>query len=122
MKNLLLAIVAILASVQVNAQEMSMEFLEGTWIPETYASELTFSGTNDKTFKVLMITSDQERESLEVLSYEFKDNNFYLESLYKPNNWKCIGRFIIIDKDTIVADYVSNASAVVIYKRKTKII
>ena len=120
MRNLLLAIVAILASVQVNAQKMSMEFLEGTWIPETYASELTFSGTNDKTFKVLMITSDQDRESLEVLSYEFKDNNFYLESLYKPNNWKCIGRFIIIDKDTIVADYVSNASAVVIYKRKTK--
>jgi len=118
MKNLLLTIVFVLGSVQVNAQKMSKKFLEGTWIPETYASELTFSGTTKKTFKVEMTTNDEERESLKVISYNFQKNNFYLKSLYEPTNWECLGKFTIIDENTIAVDYISEAPAVVIYKRK----
>jgi hypothetical protein len=120
MRNLLLAIVAILASVQVNAQKMSMEFLEGTWIPETPASYLEFSGLTKKDFNIKMTSTDEGNYELDIISYNFNKNNFYLESFYEPNNWKCIGRFIIIDKNTMAVDYISDAPAVVVYRRKTE--
>ena len=120
MRNLLLVIVAFLASVQVNAQNMSMEFLKGTWIPETLASYLEFSGLTKKDFNIKMTSTDEGNPELDIISYEFKDNNFYLESFYEPNNWKCIGRFIIIDKNTMAVDYISDAPAVVVYRRKTE--
>ena len=116
MKNLLLVLVLCFAFMS-NAQEMSREFLQGIWIPETYASELRFYGIKSEDFKIQMTTSDEDRESLEIVSYQFKKNNFYLKSLYKPTGWEAIGKFIIIDKNTIAVDYVSDAPAVVIYKR-----
>ena len=117
MKNLLL-VFALCAGFIGSAQKMSKEFLQGTWIPETYASELTFSGTSNKDFKIQMTTSDEDREPLKIISYQFNKNNFYLQSVYEPTNWECMGKFTIIDKNTIAIDYISESSAVVVYRRK----
>lgn len=117
MKRLVL-LLALFLSFTVSAQKMSITFLQGTWTPQTYAPEIVFLGSSDRDFKIIMNTSDEYREPIDVLYYQLKDNNLYIQSLYKPNNWKCIGKFIIIDNNTMVVDYVSDAPAVVIYKRK----
>ena len=117
MKNLLLAI-ALCVGFFSNAQKMSMSFLEGTWIPQSFCSELTFSGTSSSSFRIEMIAPNEERTPLKILGYQFDKNNFYLESVYERNDFQCIGKFTILDKNTISVDYVSDAPAVVIYKRK----
>jgi hypothetical protein len=113
-----LIVIALMTGFLVNAQKMTREFLQGIWIPETYASELTFEGTAKSLFKVTMVTGDVDREPLKIIGYQFKKNNFYLESYYEQNDWRCIGKFTIIDQNTMVVDYVSQASAVVVYRRK----
>ena len=51
------------------------------------------------------------------LGYQFDKNNFYLNTLHEPNDWEALGKFIIVDQDTMVANYVSDAPGPVIYKR-----
>jgi hypothetical protein len=117
MKRLVLLLALLLFSFA-NGQTMSMEFLEGSWAPESPASYLTFSGLTKKDFNIKMVSTDEGNPEINVVSYQFNNNNFYLESFYEPNSWECIGKFVIIDKNTIAVDYVSNASAVVIYRRE----
>lgn len=117
MKRLVL-LLALFLGLFANAQKMSMSFLNGTWIPETPSSYLIFKGNNKNNFKIKMISTDEGNPEVTVTGYQFHENNFYLESFYEPNNWKCIGKFIIIDKNTIAVDYVSEAPALVIYRRK----
>jgi hypothetical protein len=38
--------------------------------------------------------------------------------IYEPNNWDSIAKFIMVDNNTMVADYVSDAPGQMIYKRK----
>jgi len=117
MKKLLLFI-AIFTISFCYSQGMTKEYLEGTWIPTSYACELTFSGTNRLSFNIEVVTNDKHREKLKVTSYMFDGNVFYIETLYKPTNYRCVGRLVAIDKNTMVAEYTSDDSAIVIYKRE----
>lgn len=101
-----------------SGQGISKDYLIGTWIPDTYASELTFSKTESSKFNINMVTNDDDRDVIKVLSYTFDKGNFYLKSIFEQNNWTCVGKFTAIDKNTMMVDYASNHSVVVIYKRK----
>lgn len=115
MRNLLLVIVAFLASVQVNAQKLTPKFLEGSW--ETEFHNVEFKGKTKKDFTIT-ITLKETEEKVDVVNYVFNGNNLYIETCYKVTNFKAVGKIIIIDKDTMVEDVVSEHSGLLIYKRK----
>lgn len=115
MRNLLLAIVAILASAQVNAQKLTPKFLEGVWETEFHTVE--FKGKNKKDFSI-KISIKETGEQVDVISYQFHRNNIYIKTYYSPNNWEAIGKIIVIDEDTMVEDVVSESSGLLTYKRK----
>ena len=115
MKNLLLAIVAFLASVQINAQKLTPKFLEGTWETEFHIVE--FKGKTKKDFTI-NITLKETGEKIEVLSYQFDKNNLYLKTNYRPYDFEAFGKLIIVDEDTMVEDVVSEYSSILIYERK----
>lgn len=113
MRNLFV-ITALALSLFSNAQKMSKDFLEGKWESETV--EITFSGTNKQNFKIEAF-STLTGQDFETLSYQFNKGSFYLKTLYSPNNWEALAKFIIIDENTMVADYVCDAPDTIIYKR-----
>jgi hypothetical protein len=116
MKNLLLAIVAILASVQVNAQKMSAKFLKGTWETEFHIVE--FEGNNKKDLKITM-TIKETGESIQVVKQKIHDNCLYLETYCEEEDWTALSKIIIVDNETLVGDVSSAAPGLLIYKRRT---
>lgn len=117
MRNLLLAIVAFLASVQVNAQKLTPKFLEGSW--ETEFHNVEFKGQTKKEFTIT-ITLKETGEKVNIVNYGFDKNNLYIETYYEPNDWKAIGKVILVDENTMVEDVVSEHPGILIYKRKQK--
>jgi hypothetical protein len=115
MKKLLVLLVC-LGFFSVNAQKMSPTFLEGDWTSSGEATELSFEKTDGDKLLILEISSTSGIP-LKVLRHRIKKNNLYIESLFEPNNFLSISRFIIIDQDTMVADIVSDVPGQVIYKR-----
>jgi len=115
MKKLLVLLVC-LGFFSVNAQKMSPAFLEGDWTSSGEATELTFEKTNGDKLLISEISSTSGIP-LKVLRHRIKKNNLYIESLFEPNNFLSISRFIIIDQDTMVADIISDVPGQVIYKR-----
>lgn len=117
MRNLLLAIVAFLASVQVNAQKLTPKFLEGSW--ETEFHNVEFKGQTKKEFTIT-VTLKETGEKIDVISYTFNKNNLYIETYYEANDWKAIGKVVLVDENTMVEDVVSEYPGILIYKRKLK--
>ena len=117
MRNLLLAIVAFLASVQVNAQKLTPKFLEGSW--ETEFHDVEFKGQTKKDFTIT-ITLKETGEKVNIVNYGFDKNNLYIETYYEPNDWKAIGKVVLVDENTMVEDVVSEYPGILIYKRKLK--
>lgn len=115
MKNLLLTLVLLSAFSFVNAQKLTPKFLEGNW--ETEFHNVEFKGDNKKDFKI-SITLKETGEKIDVLNYVFDDNNLYMETRYEPTNFKAIGKIIIMNENTMVADVSSKYSGLLIYKRK----
>lgn len=115
MRNLLLAIVVFLASTQVNAQKLTPKFLEGSW--ETEFHNVEFKGDNKKDFTISM-TLKETGEKVDIVRYVFDKNNLYIETYYLPNNWKSIGKLIVIDENAMVEDVISDYPGLLIYKRK----
>ena len=113
MRNLFI-ITALALSLFSNAQKMSKEFLEGKW--ESQTVEIIFSGTNKQDFKIESF-STLTGYDFEILSYQFNKGSFYLKTLYNPNDWEALAKFVIIDDNTMVADYVCDAPDTIIYKR-----
>lgn len=116
MKKLVL-LLALFLSFTVSAQKMNKKFLEGTW--ETEFHTIEFKTVNKKELKITMILKETN-EAIDVLSYQFNEGNLYIETYYKPNDWKAIGKFVIIDENTLADDVVSEAPGILIYKRKLK--
>ena len=117
MKNLLLAIVTFLASAQVNAQELTPKFLEGSW--ETQFHNVEFKGQTKKDFTITIILKETG-EKVNVVNYGFDKNNLYIETYYEQNDWKAIGKVILVDKNTMVEDVTSEYPGILVYKRKQK--
>jgi hypothetical protein len=115
MKKLLVLLVCLGFTI-VNAQKMSPDFLEGYWTSNGEATELTFEKINGNELSVSEISSTSG-VPLKVLRHRIKKNKLYIESLFEPNNFFSISRFMIIDQDTMVADIVSDVPGQVIYKR-----
>jgi hypothetical protein len=115
MRKVLLLLALFLACFISYGQKMSNKFLEGTWETEFHTAE--FKVVNKKELKII-ITLKSTNELIEVLSYKMHDNNLYMETYYEPNDWKAIGKMVIMDNDTIVEDVVSENANLLIYKRK----
>jgi hypothetical protein len=115
MKNLLLTLVLLLSFSFINAQKLTKEFLSGEWESETVI--LNFEVKNKKDLYIRAY-SKLGKNYFKTLSYQFNKGSFYLEMIYEPNNWDSIAKFIMVDNNTMVADYVSNAPGQMIYKRK----
>lgn len=114
-----LFIIAILfLSLFSNAQQMSKEFLKGEWLSETGDMLMTFKINNKKHFEISKLYLP-ENQYLNIVSYQFDKNNIYIETLYEENQWKAVGKYKIIDENTIAADIVSNHPDKIIYKRLT---
>ena len=113
MKKVILLVLC-LAFFGANAQKITKKFLVGKWVSES--TEIVFSIENKKDFKVVSF-SILTGNNFKVIGYQFNKGNFYLETLHGKNNWEAIAKFIMIDENTLVADYVSNSPGQVIYKR-----
>ena len=114
MKNLLLVIVVFLASVQVNAQEMSPYFLEGAWVNEE--AVITFERLDNDDLQIKYY-SNLSKVNVEIVSYTMDEKNLYIRTYYKPNDFSAIIKLIIVNEDTIVADYESDNSDQTIFKK-----
>jgi predicted HTH domain antitoxin len=117
MRNLL--IIATLAfSLFSNAQKMSKEFLEGEWTSNGEATEIIFSIVNKKDLSIEEVSSTSGIP-LKVISYELTKKNIYIRSLFEPNDWESITKFIILDENTMAAYIASDAPGYVLYERKS---
>ena len=114
MKKLVL-LLALFLCFTASAQKMNKKFLEGTWETEFHTVE--FKTVNKKELKITIILKETN-EPIKVLSYQFNKNNLYMETYYESNDWKAIGKLVIIDKDTMAEDIVSGMPGILIYKRK----
>jgi hypothetical protein len=115
MKKVLLLLALLLACFVSYGQKMSNKFLEGTWETEFHTAE--FKVVNKKELKII-ITIKDTNELIEVLSYKIHGNNLYMETYYKANDWKAIGKMVIMDNNTMVEDVVSENAGLLVYKRK----
>jgi hypothetical protein len=103
----------LLVSPLIQAQKMTIDFLEGKWTSNGESTEITFKKISKK---ALIITEfDNSGETLIILGYQISKNKLYVEA--EINNWKSIAMYTIIDKNTMVADIVSDAPGYIIYKR-----
>lgn len=98
-----------------NAQKITKEFLSGEWESETVVLNFKVDNKKDLYIAGFSILTGND---FKIIGYQFRKNNFYLKMLHEQNNWDSIAKFIIIDENTMVADYVSNAPGQMIYKRK----
>lgn len=115
MKNVLI-LLSCLVFFNVSAQRMTLKFLEGKWTSGGESTEITFKKTDGNKL-VISEFSPASNTELKVLRYKIKKDNLYIESLFEPNNFQSILKFIIIDENTMVADVVSDYPGQVIYKR-----
>lgn len=115
MKRLVL-LLALFLGLFATAQKMTPEFLDGQWTSNGYSTNIIFKNLGKKGMYIKE-TSSYTNEELKVIGYQIAENNLYIETLFERNNWKAISKYIIIDKNTMVADVVSDAPDQVIYKR-----
>jgi hypothetical protein len=115
MKKVLLSLVFMFMCFSSNAQKITKDFLTGEWESETVI--LNFEVKNNKDLYIEAY-SKLGQKYFKMKSYQFNKGYFYLEMIYEPNNWNSIAKFIMVDNNTMVADYVSDAPSQMIYKRK----
>ena len=113
MKNISMLVLC-LAFINANAQKITKKYLAGKWASET--SEIEFCIENKKEFKIVNY-STLTNNYFKVVGYQFNKGFFYLNTIHESNNWEAIAKFIYIDEDTMVADFVSKAPGQEIYKR-----
>ena len=113
MKNIAILLVCF-TFIGASAQKITKKFLVGKW--SSKSNEIEFRIENNKEFKIVDY-STLTKNYLKVVGYQFNKGFFYLSTLHESNNWEAIGKFIYIDEDTIVVDYVSNAPGQAIFKR-----
>ena len=113
MKNIVILILC-LAFINANAQKITKKYLVGKWASKT--NEIEFCIENKKELKIVDY-STLTNNYFKVVGYQFNKGFFYLNTIHESNNWEAIGKFIFIDEDTMLADYVSGAPGQVIYKR-----
>lgn len=114
MKKVFLIIAILTFSLNVKAQKITKEFLVGTW--ESESNRIEFSIVNKKEFKIIAF-SNLTGNYFKVLGYQFSKGSFYLNTLHEPNNFEALGKFFLIDENTLVVDYVSEFPGQMIYKR-----
>ena len=85
-----------------NAQKMTLNYLEGQWTSNGECTDITIKkGDRDKL--VISEISSNTGEELKVIQYKIKKNCLYIETIFEPNNYESIAKFIIIDDNTMVA-------------------
>lgn len=115
MKRLVLLLALFFVCLSSNAQKITKEFLEGKWETEFHLVE--FKTINKKEFKITILIKENNKQ-IDVISYKFHGDALYIETYYKENDWKAIGKMIVMDENTLVENVVSPASDLLIYKRK----
>lgn len=115
MKKLVLLLTMFFICFSLSAQELNEKFLQGIWETEFHLVE--FKTINKKKLKITIILKETN-EVLEVVSYKFNNNNLYIETYYKPNDWKAVGELVIIDENTLADNVISEIPGILIYKRK----
>ena len=99
-----------------NAQKMSIKYLEGQWTSNGEATDILIEKA-DRNKLTITETSSYSGDDVKVLQYKIKKNCLYIETIFEPNGFKAITKYIIIDANTMVADIVSDQPGQVIYKR-----
>ena len=99
-----------------NAQKMTLNYLEGQWTSNGESTDITIKKVDRNKLVISEISSSSGQE-LKVIQYKIKKNCLYIETIFEPNSYESITKFIIIDDNTMVADVVSDNPGQVIYKR-----
>lgn len=99
-----------------NAQKMSIKYLEGQWTSNGEATDILIEKA-DRNKLTITETSSYSGDDVKVLQYKIKKNCLYIETVFEPNGFKAITKYIIINENTMVADIVSDQPGQVIYKR-----
>ncbi|MEY2702164.1 MAG: hypothetical protein RLY43_797 [Bacteroidota bacterium] len=106
-------ILLLLVSPLIQAQKMTIDYLEGQWTSNGESSEIIFKKNGKKDLEI--IEYYDSGKTLTILGYQIAKNKLYIEAVI--NDWKSISMFTIIDEDTMVADIVSDAPGYIVYKR-----
>ena len=80
-----------------NAQKMTLKYLEGQWTSNGEATEITFEKVDRKKLVISEISSTSGKE-LKVIQYKIKKNCLYIETIFEPNSYESITKFIIVDE------------------------
>jgi hypothetical protein len=108
-----LLLLLLLVSPLIQAQKMTIDFLEGQWTSNGESSEIIFKKNEKKALEIIEYYNSGD--TLTILGYQIAKNKLYIEA--EINNWKSIAMFTIIDENTMLADIVSDAPGYIIYKR-----
>jgi hypothetical protein len=115
MKKVLLFLALLFVCFVSYSQKINKKFLEGTWETEFHVVE--FKTINKEEFKITIVIKENNKQ-IDVISYKFHGDALYMETYYKENDWKAIGKMIVMDENTLVENVVSPATDLLIYKRK----
>lgn len=115
MKKLVLLLALFFICFLSSAQKMNKKFLEGTWETEFHIVEFKSVAKNE--FKIT-VTIKENSKQIDVIGYKFHADALYMETYYKDNDWKAIGKMIVMDDNTLVENVISDAPDILIYKRK----
>lgn len=117
MKKVFFIIGILLISLNVKSQKINKDFLIGKWI--SVDSEVEFTVCDKKEFKITSF-SYLTNNDFKILGYQFNKGYFYLRTLHEQNNVEAIGKFFLIDENTMLVDYVGDIPGQTIYKRLIK--
>ena len=116
MKKVFLIVAFLAFAFSVQSQKITKEFLVGKWVSTD--SEIEFSIGKKKELNIVSY-SYMSGNYFKIIGYQFNRGNFYLKTLHEANNWEAIGKYFLIDENTMVANYVSKAPGQTVYKRVT---
>jgi hypothetical protein len=114
MKKVFLIVAVLAFAFSVQSQKITKQFLVGKWVSKE--SEIEFSVGKNRELNIVSY-SYVSGNYFKIIGYQFNKGNFYLQTLHESNNWEAIGKYFLIDENTMVVDYVSKAPGQTIYKR-----
>jgi hypothetical protein len=114
MKTLFLSL---LASVSMFGQtKFEANKVIGEWTSKGVALDISVTNAENGGLSVIAKSSTSGDEVM-VIGVKVASNDFTIETLYVPNEWRTQSRFVMLDNDTMVSFITGDGEGEAIYKR-----
>jgi hypothetical protein len=109
-------IAALLVAFSMSAQiEIKPKTIAGEWTSNGEALDLVITETLHGIF--IEAKSSTSKKNLTVLDVQLLQYSLIVNTLFEPNQWATQSRFVMINKDTMVAIITGDAEGEVLYTR-----